>query len=67
VGELVAHPWRGRVLAELHARPPGLLATPQRILHYAFATDPEAAAADREAIAEYVLSLPPKEGRKPAQ
>ena len=53
MGELVAHPWRGRVLAELHARPPGLLATPQRILHYAFATDPEAAAADREAIAAF--------------
>jgi uncharacterized membrane-anchored protein len=41
------------VLAELHARPFGLLETPQRILHYAFATDAEAAAAGREALAAF--------------
>jgi Protein of unknown function (DUF3422) len=49
--ELVPHPWRGRVLAELHARPFGLVETPKRVLHYGFATDAEAAAADREALA----------------
>ncbi|HKH34686.1 MAG TPA: DUF3422 domain-containing protein [Beijerinckiaceae bacterium] len=52
-GELVAHPWRGRVLAELHARPFAAIETPRRLLHYAFATDPEAAAADRRALAGF--------------
>jgi uncharacterized membrane-anchored protein len=52
-GELVAHPWRGRVLAELHARPFAAVETPRRLLHNAFATDPEAAAADRRALAGF--------------
>lgn len=51
--EFISHPLRGRVLAELHARPSAILETPTRIQHYAFAVDAEAAAADREAIAAF--------------
>lgn len=51
--ELVAHPWRGRVLAELHARPFAVVETPTRVLHYAFATDAEATAAARDALSAF--------------
>lgn len=56
-GFFETHPLRGRVLAELHARPFTPLETPKRILHYAFMTDEAAAAAAREALAAYCRSL----------
>jgi uncharacterized membrane-anchored protein len=51
--DLTAHPWRGRILAELHARPFGVIKTPARVLHYAFATEAEGAAAERGAVAAF--------------
>ena len=50
---LVAHPSRGAILGEIHARPFAPLATPQRLLHFAFMTDQAQAAADREALARF--------------
>ena len=47
------HPWRGLVLGEVHARPFHAIATPLRILHFAFLTDPEQAASGRAAFAAY--------------
>ena len=47
---LFAHPLRARVLAEVHARPFVPTETPQRILHFAFMTDQEAAQKDRAAL-----------------
>ncbi|WP_298951218.1 DUF3422 domain-containing protein [uncultured Methylobacterium sp.] len=64
---LEEHPLRARVLAEVHARPFTPVKTPRRFLHYAFLTDGEAAAADREALAAYCggLGLPgPAPGAK---
>jgi uncharacterized membrane-anchored protein len=40
-------------LAELHARPFALVETPKRILHYAFTTDADAAAAARDALTAF--------------
>jgi uncharacterized membrane-anchored protein len=51
--ELQPHPQRARVLSELHARPFGLVATPKRVLHYAFMTDAGAAARAREDLAAF--------------
>jgi uncharacterized membrane-anchored protein len=42
-----AHPLRGRILGEVHARPFRLVTSPRAFLHYAFETPPPAAAADR--------------------
>ncbi len=44
------HALRGRVLAEVHARPFEPMEGAKRILHFAFTTDPPAAAKAREAI-----------------
>jgi len=44
------HALRGRVLAEVHARPFTPIVGSQRILHFAFTTDPPAAARAREAL-----------------
>ncbi len=44
------HALRGRVLAEVHARPFEPMEGAKRILHFAFTTDPRAAAKAREAI-----------------
>jgi uncharacterized membrane-anchored protein len=44
------HALRGRILAELHARPFVPMEVPKRILHFAFMTDPAAAAKAREAL-----------------
>ncbi len=41
------HPLRGQVLAEVHARPTTPTEAPCRVLHFAFSTDGEAAAAAR--------------------
>lgn len=50
---LIAHPSRGAILAEIHARPFAALETPRRLLHFAFMTDQVQAAADREALASF--------------
>ena len=55
--EFTPHPLRGRVLGEVHARPFAPVETPRRILHFAFMTDEEAAARDREALARLCESL----------
>jgi len=55
--EFTAHPLRGRVLGEVHARPFAPVETPRRILHFAFMTDEEAAARDREALVGLCESL----------
>ncbi|WP_186419767.1 DUF3422 domain-containing protein [Bosea sp. CS1GBMeth4] len=51
--QLTAHPSRGAILGEIHARPFAPLATPQRLLHFAFMSDQAQAAADREALARF--------------
>jgi uncharacterized membrane-anchored protein len=48
--QFAGHPQRASVLDELHARPFASLATPARLLHFAFATGSEEAAADRRAL-----------------
>ncbi len=44
---------RAAVLNEVHARPFTAVETPCRLLHFAFQTGPEAAQADRAALAEF--------------
>ena len=44
------HPWRDFALAEMHARPFTPMATPRRILHYAFMPEGEARTTDRQAL-----------------
>ncbi|KAA2244057.1 DUF3422 family protein [Salinarimonas soli] len=51
--EFATHPARARVLAELHARPVVPVRTPTRMLQYAFATNAEASARDRAALARF--------------
>ena len=48
--KLTPHPLRAAILAELHARPFTPIATPARVLHFAFDTSGERAAADRKAL-----------------
>lgn len=55
--ELEPHHLRARVLEEVHARPFAPVETPRRVLHYAFMTDGDAAARDREALAAFCTSL----------
>jgi uncharacterized membrane-anchored protein len=50
---LSPHPLRAVVLGEVHARPFTPLATPRRILHFAFDTAGEAAKRDRAALADF--------------
>jgi uncharacterized membrane-anchored protein len=52
-GRLAPHPLRAAVLGEVHARPFTAVATPRRILHFAFETLGDAAWADRLALAEF--------------
>lgn len=49
------HALRGRVLAEVHARPFVPMEGAKRILHFAFTTDPPAAAKAREALEAFCL------------
>lgn len=51
-----AHPERGRVLAEVHARPLMPVETPRRFLHFGFMTDHWAAAKDRAAFEAFCLA-----------
>ena len=50
---LTAHRLRAAVLGEMHARPFTAIATPCRILHFAFDTAGEAAIADRAALTKF--------------
>ncbi|MBU3888876.1 DUF3422 domain-containing protein [Methylosinus sporium] len=52
VGRFVEHEARAAVLAELHARPFLPITLPQRVYHFAFATNEEEARADRAALAD---------------
>jgi len=47
------HPLRAVILGEVHARPFTAVETPRRILHFGFATNSEAARADRAALASF--------------
>jgi uncharacterized membrane-anchored protein len=51
---LKPHPLRAAVLGEVHARPFTPIATPRRILHFAFETVGEAGKADRAALADFI-------------
>jgi len=48
-----AHPWRSRVLEEIHARPFAMITAPRIVIHYAFMTDSQAAEAARRRLAEW--------------
>lgn len=50
---LSAHPLRAAVLGEVHARPFIPIATPRRLLHFAFATAGDAGRLDRAALADF--------------
>lgn len=50
---LVPHPWRGVVLGEVHARPFHPVRSPLRVLHFAFLTSAEEAAAAHSALQGY--------------
>lgn len=51
--QLAPHPLRASILGEVHARPFTPLATPARVLHFAFDTPGERAMADRAALADF--------------
>jgi uncharacterized membrane-anchored protein len=64
---LTAHPLRGSVLGELHARPFTPIATPRRVIHFAFLAGGAQAQADRVAFRELCSKRgmpPPAEGAK---
>jgi uncharacterized membrane-anchored protein len=64
---LEPHPLRAAILGELHARPFTPIATPARILHFAFDTPGERATADRAALTELCCKRdlqPPKPADK---
>ncbi|MFN3659124.1 MAG: DUF3422 family protein [Pseudolabrys sp.] len=66
-GRLKPHPLRAAILGEVHARPFTALATPRRILHFAFETTGDAARADRAALSRFCAGRrvePPKDGAK---
>jgi uncharacterized membrane-anchored protein len=50
---LAPHPLRAAVLGEVHARPFTPLATPGRVLHFAFQTGADQAKADRAAVQSF--------------
>ncbi|MBS0532415.1 MAG: DUF3422 domain-containing protein [Proteobacteria bacterium] len=50
---LKAHPLRAAILGEVHARPFTAMATPRRLIHFAFATPGEAGRNDRAALAAF--------------
>jgi uncharacterized membrane-anchored protein len=50
---LIPHPLRAAILGELHARPFTPIATPRRILHFAFDTSGDTARHDRAALADF--------------
>jgi len=52
-GRLSPHPLRAAILGEVHARPFTPIATPRRVLHFAFDTAGDAAKRDRAALADF--------------
>jgi uncharacterized membrane-anchored protein len=50
---LIPHPLRAAILGELHARPFTPIATPRRILHFAFDRSGDTARHDRAALADF--------------
>ena len=50
---LTAHRLRAVVLGEVHARPFTPIASPKRVLHFAFETTPEQGEADRRGLAQF--------------
>src|SRR4029079_14546440 len=50
------HPWRGAVLGEVHARPFAAIASPLRVVHFAFLTDHELAQRDAIAFQEFMAA-----------
>ena len=50
---LSAHALRAAVLGEVHARPFTAIATPRRLIHFAFDTTGEAGRSDRAALADF--------------
>ena len=50
---LIPHPLRAAILGELQARPFTPIATPRRILHFAFDTSGDTARHDRAALADF--------------
>lgn len=66
-GRLSPHPLRAVVLGEVHARPFTALSVPARVLHFAFDTSGDKAAADRAAMTRFCESRglqPPAIGEK---
>ncbi|MDO8534431.1 MAG: DUF3422 domain-containing protein [Xanthobacteraceae bacterium] len=64
---LTAHPLRGVVLGELHARPFTPIETPRRILHFAFLTDAAQAQAGHSTLSDLCTAhgmTPPPAGAK---
>jgi uncharacterized membrane-anchored protein len=51
--QLTPHPLRATILGEVHARPFTPIATPRRVLHFAFDTSGDAAKRDRAALADF--------------
>lgn len=52
---LAAHRLRAAILGEVHARPFTPIETPRRLLHFAFDTAGDRAAADREALSAFCI------------
>jgi uncharacterized membrane-anchored protein len=50
------HPLRSSIIGEAHARPFAEISTPRRVIHFAFATNAEAAQHDRSAFITYCLA-----------
>lgn len=66
-GGLAAHPLRAAVLGEVHARPVTPIRAPARILHFAFDTTGDRAAADRAQLAAFCAArglAPPQPAEK---
>lgn len=64
---LAPHPLRAAILGEVHARPFTPLATPARVLHFAFDTPGDRASADRAALVDFCRRRdlqPPKSSDK---
>lgn len=64
---LTPHPLRAAILGEVHARPFTALETPHRVLHFAFDTSGDRAAADRAALKALCIARglqPPEDNAK---
>jgi uncharacterized membrane-anchored protein len=57
------HPLRDTVIGEMHARPYAALSAPRRVIHFAFLTDNELGARDRQAFAAWCA----RHGQRPPE